>query len=306
MNVPPAEEDTSALAAGIRDRAREMGLSRARPVLASANFNAIFRLCPYPVVARISRVPAPVREALADARRELAVAGHLRQQGIPIAGPAAIVSAGPHLVDGRVVTFWEYVPPTMRPPLPPAEMVRRALAVQEAMRSYKRRLPHLGAWRFSRQAVTFLRTLRGHPATARLLETWDAMDRELETGDPASLRAAHGDLHAGNLLPGPEDWYWTDFEDASRMPAFWDLASLVTNPLLLDGHRSPLWRAARTLPAVERDLPGFLLAVRARAILSTLANTWWAARRAGEGAFAERQLQALEPALVWLVSGARA
>lgn len=298
--------DTLALREGITALMGTLGFPGSRPVLLGANFNVIFHLHPYPIVARVSRVPSSLRAALADGRREMAVAIHLTDRGIPVVRPAPGVDAGPHVLGGGpVVTLWQHVPPTARSPLAPSALVSRAVDVEEAMGAYRRPLPRLGAWRFSRPAVRFLREHRADPTVATLVEAWGATNWELETADPATLRPAHGDLHAGNLLAGPGGWYWTDFEDASTMPVFWDLASLVTNAWLLEGDESPLWRAARSLPAVERDWPHFLLAVRARALLSTAANTWWSATGEGDQTFAARQRAALGPALDWLVAAGR-
>jgi Ser/Thr protein kinase RdoA (MazF antagonist) len=275
---------------------RSLGLDGATLQPVSHNFNYILRLAPHPVVARISRVPTRPGAALADGRRELSLASHLERQGVAVAGPAPELDPGPHRLGHRVVTFWRYIPPTKRPVLAPGELVRRALALETSLASYPKRLPHLGAWRFSGRAIRHLRAV-ADVSVRRLVHAWEDVDAELARLPAADLRPAHGDAHLENLLPGPDDWYWTDFEDASRMPVFWDLAALVANPFLFKGERSTLWRAATAVPAVAGDRRRFLTAVRARAILGTAANTWWAAAHAGDRPFAERQLAALWPAL---------
>ena len=276
--------------------AHGLGLAGARPLPLARNFNQILRLDPYPVVARVSRVAAPQSQAMADARREIGVASHLAREGIPVITPASIVPSGPYRVGETVVSLWTFLPPTDRPALAAPELVRRATAVQEAMARYPRRLPRLAAWRFSRAAARRLTTVPD-PDVRRLHAAWETMDALLERLPLRALQPAHGDLHPGNLLPGPDDWHWCDFEDASLMPAFWDLATLVANAFLFDGPESPLVRAAGAEPRVVRDRDGFLLALKARAILAAVVNTWWASEHQGDRSWAERQLAALFPAL---------
>lgn len=42
----------------------------------------------------------------------------------------------------------------------------------------------------------------------------------------------HGDAHPGNLLPTVDGLLWTDFEDVSRGPLDWDLATLGAVPVV--------------------------------------------------------------------------
>ncbi|WP_229725650.1 phosphotransferase family protein [Calditerricola satsumensis] len=58
-----------------------------------------------------------------------------------------------------------------------------------------------------------------------LCKRWRGSEfRDLRSLSEADVLPAHGDAHLGNLLASPQGWLWIDFEDASRMPRFWDLA----------------------------------------------------------------------------------
>jgi len=90
--------------------------------------------------------------------------------------------------------------------------------------------------------------------------------------EPGSLVPCHGDAHIGNLLPTAEGWLWTDFEDASLMPAHWDMASFVCNLALFGGIEQPTFRYVLEHIDSESDLAAFGFAVTARTLMSTLGN----------------------------------
>ena len=81
------------------------------------------------------------------------------------------------------------------------------------------------------------------------------------------------------------------------MPRFWDLASLVANPLMLQGSQHPLVRAAEERQDIQDDLPGWQLALSARGILGSLVNVWWSHSGRGDARFAAQQLSRIGPFL---------
>lgn len=194
------------------------------------------------------------------------------------------------------MTLWEYIPQTSRLALTPTRLAERVRALAQAMTGYRGELPILGAWRLSGAAAD---ELAGHPdgRVQSLLERYTEWDRRLASFGPQQLVPCHGDAHAGNLLAGPDGWYWTDFEDVSLMPKFWDLASLTANPLLLRGHTDPLARAVTKALDIQKDPESWRLALATRATMSTLVNVWWAHKGFGDGSFAEGQLARIGPFL---------
>lgn len=74
-----------------------------------------------------------------------------------------------------------------------------------------------------------------------LLDVFVGVDIQMRL-EPSLLIPGHGDAHARNLLPSTEGWIWTDFEDVSLMPAYWDLASFIGNLALFGGIQEPFFQ----------------------------------------------------------------
>ncbi|MFI6447051.1 phosphotransferase enzyme family protein [Kitasatospora sp. NPDC050543] len=72
--------------------------------------NAVFDLGDPAVVAKVGRGP----ELDGRARRELAVARWLAEQGVPVVRPYDTAAPGPQLADGHPVTFWHRLAPAVR------------------------------------------------------------------------------------------------------------------------------------------------------------------------------------------------
>ena len=272
-------------------------IGQATVTVLAANYNIIALVAGggSRLVLRASLMDDPVAARWEYAQREVAVAQHLDASGVWVTPPRK-GGAGPVHVQGDVVvSAWDYVPPTAREPLDPTALVDRVSQLAAAMASCPAPLPRLGAWSVSRRAAGFLRSARD-PGLGPLLGWWAEMDQWLGAVEDRQLRPCHGDAHPANLLPGPSGWHWTDFEDAALMPPLWDLASMAANVWLTHGRGHPLVQAmAASLPHPE-DREQWQRVVWARAVLSTVVNTWWARTGAGDAAFAALQRTRL-PAL---------
>jgi len=244
-------------------------------VLADAG-NLIARLLPYPIVARVSTLfgdedPVYWRNVLA---REVKVSLHLKQQGVPVVVPTNEANPGPHPVGDTWFSLWEYVPPVHLSDPSPHEALHLLRGLEAGMLTYPGALPLLGAWApVSEFMAQLLKT--DDKDIRSLAEFWRTVDRQLSGIPGEQLTAAHGDAHLGNLIPGPSGWLWTDFEDSSLMPKFWDLAAAVGRTFLLGEARGTSESLIRGVLGEQPDgeqLRAFSLALAARAILSISSN----------------------------------
>ncbi len=70
--------------------------------------NVLVHLAPAPVVARVPVTFTRMR-GRSWVEGELGLVAALARRGLPVAGPAREVPAGPHEHDGFLVTLWEHV-----------------------------------------------------------------------------------------------------------------------------------------------------------------------------------------------------
>lgn len=256
---------------GLKALLAHWGFSAVDPVVLSHRGNLILWCRPYPLVARVATLfdgddPAEVEGVW---RREVAVAEHLRRLGIAVVEPAAMLPAGPHPVAGTWMTFWRYAAPDAPGPCPAPglALVRR---LTEAMEQYPGDLPARGAWIHAQEALRRFHPLIARDAdVARLASQVERVEGEM---GQRGLWPAHGDAHAGNLVWADGTWRWLDFEDASRMPRFWDVATFVAEAALAGPGGEPLVLAAQALPDVAADPETFRWAVWAR-VTGSVATT---------------------------------
>ena len=279
--------------------AKLLGLTGITPVILSKSGNVIIHLTPHPIVARVAAVLSEENSELAYyiLERELRVAHHLQTSGVPVLLP--IHNAGPHNVNGKWATFWNYVPLTQLEPLSPGHAVSLVNDLSLAMKSLSCSIPVLGVWERACQAAARLGE-QSDPRIQALLEVFVKVDKQIRMISPEALIPAHGDAHAGNLLPSPEGWLWIDFEDVSLMPVYWDLASYVGNLVLFNGIQEPTYKYMLNNAEIVEDKKEFELALSARTLLSTLSNLDFALAGHGDMAFATRQLELAEPFLYHL------
>ena len=224
-------------------------------MLVSIGSNVIVRLAPGGPVARVSGLVDRVRDTREHFTRDVAIARHLAVAGAPAVRP--VEPAGPHAVDGRVVTFWEWVAPTGAPAGP--EIGRSLRACHEALAGLEVDLPPLQGLLDEAAIVAGRGALTADDRNYVRVELERVGARIAALGLPE--RPVHGDCGLGNVLPGPR---WNDWEDACLGPPGWDRACLVTTARVQDQDRE---RAEAALAAAgEEPAPLF---VRARALQAT-------------------------------------
>jgi hypothetical protein len=212
--------------------ARGFGLTDPNPVVLANGSNVLVHLWPFPVVARVATLTAELRPGVAAwLARDVEVAAFAAERGVPVVPPSVDPPPGPHVRDGRVLTFFQYVPhdPDHRPA--PEEVGRALAALHEALRDYGGELPANGPvddlWRIL-DALDRDRILPGEELAALRADLSSSAAEVLAL----PVRALHGDAHPGNLLATPNGLVWNDFEDTWRGPLAWDLACLATTDRL--------------------------------------------------------------------------
>jgi thiamine kinase-like enzyme len=273
---------------------KTIGLSEITPIVLSNGDNLIIHLAPHPIVARLANVISQEEADLAYKRlyRELKVARHLQIKNVPVSLPTDLLDAGPYDVDETWMTLWNYVPPTQLQRLSPSEAVGLVSDLSIGMKDFFDELPVLGVWERTSQSAARLMKSSDQRIQA-LLKLFHKVDKQMRL-ETSSLIPCHGDAHARNLVPSSEGWIWTDFEDVSLMPAYWDLASFVGNLVLFNGFKEPTFRYMLSSKDIVVDTKAFSFAITARILMSTLGNLDYAIEGYGDLKFATQQLELAE------------
>ncbi|WP_127591724.1 aminoglycoside phosphotransferase family protein [Paenibacillus lautus] len=278
------------LCSHLQSATANFGLTEVMPKILSRGGNIIIHLAPHPIVARVAAfTPDPDPHIGKKLEQELRVASHLHKEGVPVLLPVYLSHEGPFELDGHWMTFWEYVPHTALPFPSPSEAVNMVNTMTLAMGQYTGELPILGAWDRTQQSVM---RLSDHPddRIQRLIHKFYEIDQVMRS-ESQQLFPSHGDAHAHNLIPSPRGWLWTDFEDVSLMPRYWDLASFVANLALFKGEQEPTLQFMINRSDVVSDRKAFGLALTARILMSTLGNFDYAVLGHGDIDFACSQLE---------------
>ncbi|NGY61436.1 aminoglycoside phosphotransferase family protein [Lentzea sp. NEAU-D13] len=196
------------------------------PVVLKDGSNVIVHLRPAPVVARIARRTALVRPSVAShLARDLSVSAFLASRGVPVVTPSKELPAGPHTVDGFVLTFSTYVPHDPSVELSRPDVLKLLPDLHAELRLYEGDLPVRGPLDDVENTLAHLESI-GVPELApfrerhaELLAEWDAHYNDVQP--------LHGDSHYGNVLMTAAGPVWNDFEDTWRGPVAWDLACLA-------------------------------------------------------------------------------
>ncbi|WP_454190929.1 phosphotransferase family protein [Paenibacillus sp. Marseille-Q7038] len=270
---------------------KTIGLAEITPTILSNGGNLIIHLAPHPIVIRLANVITQEEADTAYKRlnRELQIARHLQIKNIPVLLPTDLVDAGPHNINDTWMTLWNYVPPVELQRPSPCESVELVSNLSIAMKDFSDELPVLGVWeRTSRSAARLMKN--SDQRIQALLEMFHDIDKQMRL-ETSVLIPSHGDAHAGNLIPSKEGWIWTDFEDVSLMPAYWDLASYIGNLALFNGLKDPTFRYMLSNKEIIVDPKAFSFALTARILMSTLGNLDYAIEGYGNLEFATRQLE---------------
>ena len=250
-------EDHDAVDAAVAVAAAH-GLRSTDPVILRDQLNVLVHLRPAPVVARVAGTIRRARPGTDWQERELAVAGFLARAGAPVVGPSEELEPGPHIHNGRVLSFWSYAHGETDPATAGAALHE----CHEALRGFTGSLPVLGG-------LTEAEAMLAKLAAEGVIELDEAMDlqRRFEEVMPllAQLRSPiqplHGDAHLNNVLGGR----WNDWEDTCLGPVGWDAACLMAGR-----HGAERQRAAYDAAGLRLD-PGELgLWVEARRLQITV------------------------------------
>ncbi|MFF3440182.1 phosphotransferase enzyme family protein [Streptosporangium sp. NPDC002721] len=201
----------------LREVCEDLGIDHRDAELLRVRSNAVFKLRGE-IVVRIATAP----NALTRLPLVLAVARWLAEQGFPAVRPADEISEQPVVHEGRVVTFWQYVPASGRPtttelgeilrslhllPVPPVALRRFADPLCEVRRAVDRSeelTPGQRAWLRDR--------------IAELTERWS----DLGMDDAPVL--LHGDAWIDNLLRCTDGHVvLCDWDGVAVGPREWDL-----------------------------------------------------------------------------------
>lgn len=203
----------------VRAVASRCGLPPARPRLLRAGSNTLLRLEPLPVVARVATVTALVRPGVAAwLARDIALARHVHDAGVPVALPCAGDLAGPHHQDGFDLSLWQYVEHRPDAPVDPGLFAGKLAELHAALAGFPGAADARGPVGDIRHCLALV------DAPASLSADVDRLADELAR---FPVRPLHGDAHPGNVLVTPTGLVWNDFEDSWSGPLGWDLACMA-------------------------------------------------------------------------------
>jgi aminoglycoside phosphotransferase (APT) family kinase protein len=201
----------------LREVCEDLGIDHRDAELLRVRSNAVFKLRSE-IVVRIATAP----NALTRLPLVLAVARWLAEQGFPAVRPADEISDQPVVHEGRVVTFWHYVPASGRPtttelgeilrslhrlPVPPVALKRFADPLSEVRRAVNRS-----------EELTSCQRGWLRDRIAELTDRWSGLGVD---GSPVLL---HGDAWIDNLLRCTDGHVvLCDWDGVAVGPREWDL-----------------------------------------------------------------------------------
>lgn len=205
--------------------AKSQGLSFDRTTLLQDVSNAILRLEPTNVVARVATTTGTLRPGDRWFVREVAIARYLTAAGASIIPVSDAIDPGPYSHLGLVMSFWQYVQVLPMPEdLHPAG--QRLRQCHEILKGFQEILPVLGLITEAQTVLNqWITAERFAPQDAEMLIRIGA--RSIDRLQQMPHQAIHGDPHLGNVLNTNLGLLWTDWEDAFMGPIEWDLASMI-------------------------------------------------------------------------------
>jgi Ser/Thr protein kinase RdoA (MazF antagonist) len=229
---PDRAQFSAASAAGaLVSACAETGLNPTGARLIRLGENAIYELPREGVVARVARSTALADRVL----REVRIADWLAEQDYPAVRTAADVKQAIE-ADGRLVTFWQLVPPNATQP------------TVADLGCLLRRLHDLPAPSFPLPVFDPLSVVPGRLAcpgaappddVAFLRDRYEELAEAYRTLPPSAPHGLiHGDAHRGNVLMSAAGPLLSDFETAALGPREWDLTptAMSVERFALDAH----------------------------------------------------------------------
>lgn len=230
------------------------------PVVLRKRSNALIRLDPFPVVARVANWTASVREdAYSPLELEVRLSRWIASRGGHVPTPLSGSLAGPHEEDGVVFTLWPLRPPGTA--LTDPGQAGRSLAwLHRAMAGFPGSLPGPDAIAADANRAMFLLARVGVIETDEAMLVADEcrdllaeLKRSMAALPAERLVPLHGDSHPRNALVHSGVVQWFDIEDAWRGPIEWDVAVLAETGWSTDRQREIVERQYCAEAGVELD-----------------------------------------------------
>jgi aminoglycoside phosphotransferase (APT) family kinase protein len=223
------EMDFSAMAASARAIAEANALQIQSVAFIGGYANAIFKLEPLPLVARIATASQTVRQNSDWLRREIAVGQYLEHVGGRAIRPSKLLPCGPYAQDNYQISFWDYAH-ILRQPATPVDLGRELQVLHRSLAKFPSVLPKMEAlnetWRILEHADFGLKLPSG---ITDIISRKTERLRDILSKWPIEWRPLHGDAHYGNLWNTADGLIWGDFEDVHSGPVEWDIACMVTS-----------------------------------------------------------------------------
>ncbi|UBF28671.1 aminoglycoside phosphotransferase family protein [Kovacikia minuta CCNUW1] len=207
-----------------------LGLTFERAIVLQHRSNAIIRLFPTNIVARVATIPETVRQGHSWFVREMAVAHYLAATDAPIIPPSSDIAPGLHQHLGLVLGFWKFVE-ILEQPFDPYQAGQALRACHQALKPFSEDLPTLALLTEARQLLVQTVAAKLSPADVDML--MQVGERSHQRLSQLPMQPLHGDSHSGNVLNTTQGVLWTDWEDTFIGPIEWDLACLVAAPYVL-------------------------------------------------------------------------
>ncbi len=222
-----AEGDARPLVDALGAFARRFDIEVIEPTVLSISSNVVIHLRPAPVVARVANITAVGRDRPDRAlEREIVLADHLLDEGVPTIEPSDLLPPGPHELDGRWASFFTYEKLT---PVGDEDAERVGHACVDLLAATASYVDGDGLFDRSLrdEADVLLGRLVGRVAELDLSLLRAGADAAFVATD-GSVQPIHADAHRGNVGRRPTgEIVWFDLDDAVMDSPLVDLATLA-------------------------------------------------------------------------------
>lgn len=273
----------------IREFAEANNLCAVEPRVLSDSANLIIHLYPYDVVVKVAVYGRKTEEIKECIIREISVANYLKNNNIPVVRPCESMNHGPHECDNHWFSLWRYEDKTDRGKLKTDALILAIKDLIMTMKKYPGQLPVLGVWKKVQNSALNLKKI-DDLLYKTLLDRYEIINRFVTSIDEKDLAPSHGDAHIRNLYPALENWIWMDLEDASLMPKYWDLSSLLANIVLFNGLKISIADSVLNDDELVSDKKEFFMILKARVLMSIIGNLDMALQGLGNLEYANLQL----------------
>lgn len=267
----------------------ENGLNNVSFKILSESGNLIVHLSPYKIVARIAVYDTCNKTLYNRMLSEIKIVNFLERNGLDVISSNVSIPSGPHKLSDYYFTLWKFEEKDHGKKYSPELAMDCLEKLADKLIDYNGDLPILGVWKRVGRSAENLR----HSEKTKIIELvndYDQLNKYFLSIDPKDLKPSHGDAHAYNLFPTSSRWLWSDFEDASLMPKYWDWVSLLANTVLFKGLDHPIFKQVMKEKVTIEEREDFFLVLRARILMSIIGNLDYGLRGLGDLEFAELQV----------------